>query len=92
MTGERTGDVSRHRITISIKRHGPYLISLEQAEMVRILDADGNVVEPEPGKPIALCRCGQSQHKPFCDRTHKSCGFDGSLAVAPTPRPTGSME
>ena len=68
-------------ITISIKRHGPYRISAEQAAMIRIVDADGNVVEPEPGKPISLCRCGQSATKPFCDTTHKTCGFDGTLAA-----------
>jgi CDGSH-type Zn-finger protein/uncharacterized Fe-S cluster protein YjdI len=30
---------------------------------------------------VALCRCGASQNKPFCDNTHKETGFrhDGSL-------------
>lgn len=27
---------------------------------------------------IALCRCGQSANKPFCDATHKSKGFKGA--------------
>ena len=31
---------------------------------------DGKVVQ-------ALCRCGQSSKKPFCDGTHRSCGFRG---------------
>jgi CDGSH-type Zn-finger protein len=70
------------QITISIKRHGPYRISVEDAASVRILDADGRVIEPEPGKPISLCRCGRSARKPFCDTAHKECGFDGTLAVA----------
>lgn len=42
---------------------------------VRIVDADGGVFEVEPDRPVALCRCGQSQTKPFCDATHKSAGF-----------------
>ena len=76
------------QVTISIKRHGPYRISVEDAERVRIVDADGNLLQPEPGKPISLCRCGRSARKPFCDATHKTCGFDGTLApadVGPAP-------
>ena len=44
------------------------------------------------GRPrVSLCRCGQSQNKPFCDSTHKTCGFD-SVVVAfdmppPSPKP-----
>jgi CDGSH-type Zn-finger protein len=29
----------------------------------------------EPGESIALCRCGGSKTKPFCDRTHSEIGF-----------------
>ncbi len=44
---------------------------------VRLVDGEGNEFVPaEPGKPIALCRCGQSQTKPFCDRAHRECGFE----------------
>ena len=39
---------------------------------IRVVDADGNVTELEKA---ALCRCGQSKNKPFCDGTHKSIGF-----------------
>jgi CDGSH-type Zn-finger protein len=34
------------------------------------------------GDEIALCRCGGSTHKPFCDGTHQSNGFDGTEAAA----------
>ena len=65
-------------ITIRLKRNGPYVIAAEEASEVVILDADGTTVTPEPGKSIALCRCGASSTKPFCDRTHRDSGFDGS--------------
>jgi CDGSH-type Zn-finger protein len=26
----------------------------------------------------ALCRCGMSQTKPFCDATHRNCGFESA--------------
>ena len=42
---------------------------------VRILDADGNVLYE--GEKAALCRCGGSANKPFCDGTHKTNGFTG---------------
>ena len=49
--------------------NGPLLLS----GGVRILDADGAVLYE--GERAALCRCGQSGNKPFCDGTHKKVGF-----------------
>ena len=37
---------------------------------VRVLDADGNEIDKRR-RTIALCRCGGSSIKPFCDGTHK---------------------
>jgi uncharacterized Fe-S cluster protein YjdI len=42
---------------------------------VRVLDADGNVLFE--GEQAALCRCGGSANKPFCDGTHETNGFSG---------------
>jgi uncharacterized Fe-S cluster protein YjdI len=42
---------------------------------VRITDADGDVLYE--GERAALCRCGGSSNKPFCDGTHKTNGFEG---------------
>ena len=50
---------------------GPLLVS----GGVRVLAADGTVLYE--GERAALCRCGQSGNKPFCDGTHKEVGFDG---------------
>jgi 3-phenylpropionate/trans-cinnamate dioxygenase ferredoxin subunit len=62
-------------ITIRLKRNGPYVIAAEEAESVVIVDADGNVCVPEAGRSIALCRCGGSATKPFCDKSHRRLGF-----------------
>jgi 3-phenylpropionate/trans-cinnamate dioxygenase ferredoxin subunit len=62
-------------LVITVKRHGPYLISVDDADRVRVIDYEGNILTPVPGKNIALCRCGGSATKPFCDGTHKKIGF-----------------
>jgi uncharacterized Fe-S cluster protein YjdI len=48
---------------------GPLLLS----GGVRVVAADGTVLYE--GDRAALCRCGQSGNKPFCDGTHKTVGF-----------------
>ena len=62
--------------SIRIRENGPYLVT----GAVTLVDHDGNDIVVE-GQTIALCRCGQSNTKPFCDGTHKACGFDGTLNV-----------
>ena len=43
---------------------------------VAVQDADGNDFSIDPNKPsIALCRCGASANKPFCDGAHRTAGF-----------------
>lgn len=42
---------------------------------INIKDSDGSSLNGEPR--AALCRCGQSKIKPFCDNTHKEINFNG---------------
>jgi CDGSH-type Zn-finger protein len=45
----------------------------------RIVDHQGNEFTPPAGKEtIALCRCGHSKNKPFCDGSHRQCGFQAA--------------
>jgi uncharacterized Fe-S cluster protein YjdI len=59
------------RFEICASAGGPLLVR----GGVRILGADGNVLYE--GDRAALCRCGGSSNKPFCDGTHKTNGFEG---------------
>lgn len=58
------------------RKNGPYLIS----GTATYIDADGNE-QTTTGTTIALCRCGQSQNKPFCDGTHRTVGFEAAEIV-----------
>jgi CDGSH-type Zn-finger protein len=66
-------------VEIKVRDNGPYKVT----GPVRLIDAEGNVFAVEPGRSVALCRCGHSQTKPFCDASHKEADF------ASCPRATG---
>jgi CDGSH-type Zn-finger protein len=68
-------------VTIKARRNGPYKIE----GPVRVVDADGNEFVLPEGETIALCRCGQSQTKPFCDKSHRSVGFVADDCAARVP-------
>ena len=57
-------------VEIKVRDNGPYKVT----GPVTVIDAEGNRFAVPDG-PIALCRCGRSQSKPFCDASHKA-GFD----------------
>ena len=56
---------------IKVRDNGPYKVT----GPVRLVDVEGGVWELPPGESVALCRCGQSKTKPFCDASHKKNGF-----------------
>jgi CDGSH-type Zn-finger protein len=58
------------KTTITLLENGPLLVKGE----FKLTRADGQEI-PVEGANIALCRCGASTNKPFCDGTHKQVGF-----------------
>lgn len=67
-------------VTVTPYPDGPYLVR----GAFRLLDTDGNDI-PTHRRTIALCRCGRSKTRPFCDGTHKLVGFRAT-GGAETPR------
>ena len=63
--------------TIRLRQNGPYVID---GEDVRVVDWSG-AEYPVDRHPIALCRCGASTKKPFCDGTHSKIGFQAAEAA-----------
>jgi CDGSH-type Zn-finger protein len=60
--------------------NGPYLVRGD----FEIIDVAGQVIGVRR-RTIALCRCGASQTKPFCDGTHKVIGFEAPAQTADQP-------
>ena len=60
---------------ITVRPNGPYKVEGD----VPVFDDQGNRIPTPEGRPYALCRCGLSKNKPFCDGSHKESGWDGSL-------------
>ena len=60
-------------VKIRIRPNGPFLVE----GAVELTDSAGNAYPLSPDKPaIALCRCGASKDRPFCDGSHRASGFE----------------
>ncbi|TAH04355.1 MAG: hypothetical protein EAZ16_05480 [Sphingobacteriales bacterium] len=68
---EATAPAATANTTINVLPNGPFIINSE----CLIKHSDGSE-EIKTGK-VALCRCGASQKKPYCDGSHRSNGFQG---------------
>jgi 3-phenylpropionate/trans-cinnamate dioxygenase ferredoxin subunit len=67
-------------IQITVRKNGPYLLSGDLSEL-QLADADGNAYDIADKPMIALCRCGASVNKPFCDGQHSKIGFQAAEAA-----------
>lgn len=67
-------------INVLAKKNGPYVVNGDLSEL-NLTDADGNKYDLSGKQAIALCRCGGSVNKPFCDGTHSKIGFQAAEAA-----------
>jgi CDGSH-type Zn-finger protein len=78
---------------ISITKNGPYVVSgnLPLNKEIIVVDKEGVPVKWKKGKKYpkcndcALCRCGKSDNKPYCDGTHAKIKFDGTETASKKP-------
>ena len=80
-----------NKITVTL--NGPYLVEggMPLAHQHIVANAQGESLEWRQGESVAapasyaLCRCGQSGTKPFCDGAHQRVGFDGTETASRAP-------
>ncbi|HEY2251381.1 MAG TPA: CDGSH iron-sulfur domain-containing protein [Planctomycetaceae bacterium] len=64
-------------VIIKTRENGPLLVT----GPVKLIDHLGNAYDLTGKENVALCRCGQSAKKPFCDGAHRTCGFAAAQVV-----------
>ena len=69
---------------ITVSSDGPFRISGKE---IVIKDADGKVFDLAGRDKVALCRCGASGNRPFCDGSHKKISFQCKPAARALPPP-----
>ena len=74
-------------MTTKIKVNNNGSIRIE-AEAIELYDGEGKKFDLGGRSVIALCRCGASENKPFCDGAHKRCGFESSVVACSLPPKT----
>lgn len=89
MSGERPADrpprdLPPDAVTIRCRQDGPLVVEMPtgaefQGLRLRVTDHEGREFALPGGKrALALCRCGQSRTRPFCDGSHNTCGFQAA--------------
>ena len=63
-------------LSVRVTRDGPLFLR----GAVTVVTGDDSVLVAD--ERIALCRCGLSQRKPFCDNSHSAAGWHDTLPVA----------
>ncbi len=68
------------KVKITVRANGPYRVE-DPEGLIELVDAAGTAYDLT-GKPVyALCRCGGSVNKPFCDGSHSKMGFQAAEAA-----------
>ena len=80
-------------VKVVVTKDGPYMVSgsVPLAKQTIVSDAAGDSQEWRAGESLpaqasyALCRCGHSKNKPYCDGTHAKVRFDGTETASREP-------
>jgi CDGSH-type Zn-finger protein len=85
LKGEHTQPMSDQNDTvIECRNNGPLRV---MGDNIIIKDQAGNTFGLAGRKVVSLCRCGQSNNKPFCDGSHNHHGFQSECQARDLPPP-----
>lgn len=81
---------------VKVTKNGPYLVSKGIPLLKQVIEVDEQsasvawrtIARVTPLAGYALCRCGHSRKKPFCDGSHERVRFDGTETADRSPRET----
>jgi len=73
-------------VKITIRPNGPYKVE-DPEHAIELTDPAGNKIDLSAKPVFALCRCGASVNKPFCDGTHSKIGFQAAEAAVAAEKP-----
>lgn len=68
------------KVKITVRNNGPYRVE-DPEGLIELVDASGTPYDLTGRQAFALCRCGASVTKPFCDGTHSKIGFQAAEAA-----------
>ena len=81
-------------VKITVRKNGPFRVEAPEGS-IELVDADGNKYDLTGKTAFALCRCGGSVNKPYCDGTHSKIGFAGAESAVRAritpPSPDGRL-
>ena len=72
---------------IVVRDRGSLKVEVAPGETLEIVDGEGKAFGLGGRSVVSLCRCGQSESKPFCDASHGRCGFDSVVVARDLPPP-----
>lgn len=66
---EKKGRNDMSNVKVDLMKDGPILVNGK----IELKNSKGNLIKTD--ETVALCRCGGSKNKPFCDGAHSLIGF-----------------
>lgn len=74
---------------VKIRDRGPIILEVAEGEPLEVVDGSGRAYGLGGKRILALCRCGFSNNKPFCDGSHGPNGFDSCVQARDLSTPSG---